>query len=566
MSDATFDLDSLQRKTLKLLVVVLWLQAPLIAFAAWRAGASVAAPTLAALVIAAAVQVLARFDTKGDQARIAAGVGLMASISLLVAACAGQKIQVDLHMYYFAALALLVATCDWRVIVAGAVTVALHHIVLNFVLPSLIYPGGSDLLRLAMHAVILVLEAAALVWVAYTVEHMFGAVAAQAARAEEARRAAETSHADAVAAAQEAEAAHLLHERSQARVAEDDEATLTVLAAALERLASGDLTYRIAAPLPAKAQTLRTDFNAAIQQLQAAMIAVADNTQSITSGSQDISNAADNLSRRTEHQAAALEQTAAALDEITATVRRTAQGSAHARDVITAAKADADKSDKVVAETVEAMNGIEQSSYQISQIVGVIDEIAFQTNLLALNAGVEAARAGDAGRGFAVVASEVRALAQRSAAAAKEIKALISNSTHQVKTGVDLVGQTGKALERIVAQVLQINAIVTEITASTQEQATALNEVNTSINQMDQVTQQNAAMVEQSTAASHSLAQEAQNLARLISGFELDRTTAPAATIPRRQAQRSVQSGKTAGRGPPALRVVAVGSDDWQAF
>jgi methyl-accepting chemotaxis protein len=566
MSDTTLNLDTLRRKVLRLLVVTLWLQAPLIAFAAWRAGGSVAAPTLAALVIAGVVQAVARFDTQGGQARIAAGVGLMASISLLVAACAGQKIQVDLHMYYFAALALLVATCDWRVVVAAAVTVALHHIILNFLLPSLIYPGGSDLLRLALHAVILVLEAAALVWVAYTVEHMFGAVAAQAARAEAARRAAETSHADAVAAAQEAQAAHLLHERSQARVAEDDEATLTTLAAALERLASGDLTYRIAAPLPAKAESLRTDFNNAIQQLQAAMIAVADNTQSISSGSEEISDAADNLSRRTEHQAAVLEQTAAALDEITATVRRTAQGSVHARDVINAAKADVDMSDKVVAQTVEAMSGIEQSSDQISQIIGVIDEIAFQTNLLALNAGVEAARAGDAGRGFAVVASEVRALAQRSAAAAKEIKALISSSAHQVKTGVDLVGQTGKALERIVAQVLQINAIVTEITASTEEQATALNQVNTSVNQMDQVTQENAAMVQQSTAASHSLAHEAKDLARLICGFQLGREAAPNPVAPRVKPRQPAPSMKTAGRSGAVLRVVSAQADDWQAF
>jgi methyl-accepting chemotaxis protein len=566
MSDATFDLDSLRRKTLKLLVVVLWLQAPLIAFAAWRANASVAAPTLSALVIAAAVQALARFDTQGGQARIAAGVGLMASISLLVASCAGQKIQVDLHMYYFAALALLVAACDWRVIVAGAVTVALHHIVLNFVLPSLIYPGGGDLLRLALHAVILVLEAAALVWIAYTVEHMFGAVAAQAVRAHEAQHAAEASHAKAISAAAEAEAAQRLHERTQARVAEEDGATLTSLAGALKRLAAGDLTYRIASPLPARAESLRTDFNNAMDQLQAAMVAVADNAQSIASGSGEISDAADDLSRRTEHQAAVLEQTAAALDEITATVRKTAEGSVHAQDVINAARADADLSDKVVAETVEAMSGIEQSSHQIGQIIGVIDEIAFQTNLLALNAGVEAARAGDAGRGFAVVASEVRSLAQRSAAAAKEIKGLISTSGQQVKVGVDLVGQTGKALERIVAQVLQINGIVTEITASTQEQATALNEVNTSINQMDQVTQQNAAMVEQSTAASHSLAQEAQTLARLICGFELGRTAALAATAPRSPTERPAPSRKAAGRAPPALRVVAVGSDDWQAF
>src|SRR5690606_2699438 len=185
------------------------------------------------------------------------------------------------------------------------------------------------------------------------------------------------------------------------------------------------------------------------------------------------------------------------------------------------ARVGAEKSGAVVREAVEAMAQIEKSSQQIGQIIGVIDEIAFQTNLLALNAGVEAARAGDAGKGFAVVASEVRALAQRSAEAAKEIKDLISTSTHQVDQGVDLVGQTGSALEKIVAQVGEITGLVTEIAASAREQSTGLAEVNTAVNQMDQVTQQNAAMVEQSTAASHHLAQEADELAGLVAKFRL---------------------------------------------
>jgi methyl-accepting chemotaxis protein len=176
------------------------------------------------------------------------------------------------------------------------------------------------------------------------------------------------------------------------------------------------------------------------------------------------------------------------------------------------------------------MGAIEDSSKQISQIIGVIDEIAFQTNLLALNAGVEAARAGDAGRGFAVVAQEVRALAQRSAEAAKEIKTLISTSTQQVSQGVSLVGQTGEALQRIVAKVGEIDALVTEIAASAAEQATGLNEVNTAVNQMDQVVQQNAAMVEESTAATHSLKGETGELVRLMARFQVGsavlRTTA----------------------------------------
>ena len=203
------------------------------------------------------------------------------------------------------------------------------------------------------------------------------------------------------------------------------------------------------------------------------------------------------------------------------------------------------------------MNGIDQSSREISQIIGVIDEIAFQTNLLALNAGVEAARAGDAGRGFAVVASEVRALAQRSAEAAKEIKGLISTSTGQVDRGVDLVVETGKALQRIVAQVAEINGVVAAIAAGAKEQATGLHEVNTAVNQMDQMTQQNAAMVEETTAAAQSLAGETRDLEDLVARFEIGEqaATAPARAAGGATSARAASKSAAAPRKPrPARR------------
>ena len=251
------------------------------------------------------------------------------------------------------------------------------------------------------------------------------------------------------------------------------------------------------------------------------MPAVSGNTQAIRAGAGEISTAADDLSRRTEQQASSLEETAAALEQITVTVKKTAEGAKHARDIVSTAKVDADKSGEVVREAMAAMTGIDKSSKQISEIIGVIDEIAFQTNLLALNAGVEAARAGDAGRGFAVVASEVRALAQRSAQAAKEIKGLISASTAQVDQGVRLVAQTGEALGRIVAQVVEINAVIADIAASAQEQSTGLQQVNTAVNEMDQVTQKNAAMVEEMTAAAHGLAGETEELGQLVARYQI---------------------------------------------
>ncbi|GAB0114743.1 HAMP domain-containing methyl-accepting chemotaxis protein [Acidisoma sp. C75] len=294
------------------------------------------------------------------------------------------------------------------------------------------------------------------------------------------------------------------------------------VSAALSRLAEGDLTARFDAGVSAAYQSLRDDFNAALDTLQETMRAIAANTVGVRSGAAEIQQAASDLSRRTEQQAANLEETAAALDEITATVRKTADSVGEARQLVQDTRSSAERSGTVVRDAVKAMSGIEQSSHQIANIITVIDEIAFQTNLLALNAGVEAARAGDAGRGFAVVATEVRTLAQRSADAAKEIKALILSSGQQVELGVKLVSETGNVLAVIVDQVMRLNGLMSDVANSAKEQSTGLQEVNTAMNQMDQVTQQNAAMVEEATAASHGLAREAEDLAHLVSQFKIE--------------------------------------------
>jgi methyl-accepting chemotaxis protein len=355
------------------------------------------------------------------------------------------------------------------------------------------------------------------------------------------------------------------------------------IGAGLSRLAEGDLSQRIEEPFIPGLEPLRADFNASLEALENSLSAIAANAEAIRTGTGEISTAADDLSRRTEQQASSLEETAAALEQITATVKKTAEGAKHARDVVSAAKVDADKSGEVVRKAMEAMTGIDQSSKQISQIIGVIDEIAFQTNLLALNAGVEAARAGDAGRGFAVVASEVRALAQRSAQAAKEIKGLISTSTAQVDQGVLLVTQTGEALARIVAQVVEINRVIADIAASAQEQATGLQQVNTAVNGMDQVTQKNAAMVEETTAAAHALAGETEELGRLVGRYKIvSKAEDPFRTELKKAAPhafREAPKKAAPAEGPatahvrpelvqrPAARAVANGSDEgWQEF
>ncbi|MDE8349726.1 MAG: methyl-accepting chemotaxis protein [Acidocella sp.] len=356
------------------------------------------------------------------------------------------------------------------------------------------------------------------------------------------------------------------------------------LAAGLGKLAAGELIYRLTTPFSEEYQQLYRDFNVAMTTLQTSVQSIASNIRAVRAGTGEMTRAADDLARRTEQQAASLEQTAAALGQITETLRKSAENALAARNAVAAAKSDADRSNNVLSETVSAMGGIERSSKKISNIIGVIDEIAFQTNLLALNAGVEAARAGDAGRGFAVVATEVRALAQRSAEAAREIKILISESNAQVGKGVQLVGETGKSLNRIVEQIGMLNQHLIEMAASAHEQSSGLSEVNIAITQMDQITQQNAAMVEESTAASHCLATDAEELVRLINQFETGDIMRPSLQHSLLKAVSKNESGKLkltarkinsfAGQSSANIKslnrqaasATAVAQDNWDEF
>jgi methyl-accepting chemotaxis protein len=321
--------------------------------------------------------------------------------------------------------------------------------------------------------------------------------------------------------------ARAAEEAEKARAAAEDSAVIAVLGEGLKALAGGDLTHRITRDFEPKTRSLKTDFNAAIAQLQEAMSAIAHGAAVVDQGVAEIGQATTDLSRRTEQQAATLERTAAALDQITAAVQQTAVNARRANEVVGAAQEAAASSGPVVDAAVSAMATLEETSVQITQIIGVIDEISFQTNLLALNAGVEAARAGEAGKGFAVVASEVRGLAQRAAQAAKEVRSLITSSSRGVETGVKLVGQTGSALKQISAHVSEVSNLAKEIAASAQEQATGISQVNSAVNGIDQVTQQNAAMVEETTAASLSLGRESDGLRTRLAQFRLSASAPP---------------------------------------
>ena len=357
--------------------------------------------------------------------------------------------------------------------------------------------------------------------------------------------------------------------RTTRRTTRQEQATVVdALRIGLRQLSEGNLAARIDTAFPGTYEDLRADYNRAITTLADAIRGVVDNADSISTEARDISSNTDGLSRRTEATAATLEQTAAALNDLTSSIRVSAQGAKDADSAVREAKKNAEQSGEVVLETVAAMDQIADSSGRITSIIKVIDDIAFQTNLLALNAGVEAARAGDAGRGFAVVASEVRALAQRSSDAAREINDLIDKSGSQVKLGVDLVGRTGSALQEIVSSVSRISGLVSTIAESSVQQSTSLNDINASLNQLDQSTQQNAARLEETTAASESLRKDAVALVESVSYFKLpgggragegDAGIVPFRARPRPAAPSSEQLR-------PALQPATAAAAGWEDF
>ena len=344
----------------------------------------------------------------------------------------------------------------------------------------------------------------------------------------------------------------------------------------IESLAHGDLTQTMNGTFHGVFAQLQSDVNETFAKLKGTISEVRGSTESISGNANELRSAADDLSKRTEQQAAALEETSAALDEITAVVRNSTQRAQEASTMVSETKEKTAESAKVVRDAVSAMGRIEQASREISQIINVIDEIAFQTNLLALNAGVEAARAGEAGKGFAVVAQEVRELAQRSANAAKDIKALITKSGDEVGNGVKLVQRTGEALDEIKTRVLGINDHIHSIATAAKEQSTGLHEVNTAINQMDQVTQRNAAMVEETSAATHKLSGEAENLVSLVGRFRLgnDKPSYASASVrpvavSSRSAPVASPARKMMGNVARAFNgnaAVAQSRDEWQEF
>ncbi len=343
----------------------------------------------------------------------------------------------------------------------------------------------------------------------------------KASEEERARNAAEQARAAEERAAEQAKTA-----AEQARVVEN-------LAQGLAKISEGDLTVRLRDGFTEAYRQIRDDFNVTVEHLQETIGSIVGAAREVTGASSEISASTTDLSQRTEEQAASLEETSASMEQISATVKKNAENAQHADRSAAGTREIADRGGQVVARAVDAMARIEESSRKISDIIGVIDEIARQTNLLALNAAVEAARAGEAGRGFAVVASEVRSLAQRSSQAAKDIKDLITSSNSQVQDGVDLVNKAGTALNQIVGSIKEVAAIISQIASASMEQSGGIEQINKALAQMDEITQQNSALVEESAAAAKMLDSQAAAMSAKVGTFRIgtrdDRAAEPTA-------------------------------------
>ncbi len=517
-------LEKLREKTSFGIIGLLWLNLALLVLRNIVRPEAFDVPSIIAATMVTSMASLTGWrDRSGPSTRIITSMAMAASVGFLVYSFSGEPLQIDMHMYFFAALAICAAWVDWRAIIAFAALVAVHHLVLYAVLPLAVFPGESHFNRVVLHAVVLVAQAGALI-------ALTSAMVSAFAVADRSVKQAQTAGREATEMAEKARLADAAAEREREvreilRAKAHDSVTFAVncLRSALSSLSRGDVTIRISDELDGDLNELRHAFNESVEQLDDVLKQVGEVANSVRNGSAQINHANTDLSKRTENQAASVSETASSLSHVLETVQSTSTLAETMGAMVRKAKAGAENSSAIVANAVDAMLMIENSSQEIGKIIGVIDDIAFQTNLLALNAGVEAARAGEAGKGFAVVAQEVRELAQRSATAAKEIKTLVGTSADHVKNGVALVDKTGEALHGIAVEVAAISQHVAEIVERSRQQSADLNGIGAAISDIDRNTQQNAAMVEESTAAIGSVAGEAKLLEQLIGRFKVGR-------------------------------------------
>ena len=509
----TYDMTHLRENGVRLIAALIALVAGVIL--AWSLVAGDEVIGIAALALAAVPARCAMARRSDDLARLSVAVSLPLMAGLLLALARESGWLVDMHMLFFSFLAMLVIMACWRVIVAATLTIAVHHLLLNFIAPAYVFPDGSDLARVVFHAAVVLIEAAVLIALCRRIEALV----------------------EGLTAAQEAQAA-LDAERHAEReaVAAEQRSVIAQLSQRLGALAHGDLVSRIDTPFPGEYEAARIALNRSSGELDAMVSAVAQTADGVASGAHELREASSSLASKTEQQSAAIETAVATAAALLRDIEAQVSDWNAARDTALGAKADADRGSDDIAGAAEAIRRIEASSGEIGEMIGFIDTIAFQTNLLALNAGVEAARAGEAGKGFAVVAGEVRELAQRSAQSASAIKQLVATSKEEVAIGVARVQQMVDLLGSLVARFSEIAGRIDTIASGSDGTLGAIRQIDASMAVLDRGMQQNAAMAEQTSAASVQLLSSAKELNREVARFRPQGQSALQPPAPQRRA------------------------------
>jgi methyl-accepting chemotaxis protein len=558
-------LDDIRRAFTTPLMWGQWSLVPIVSLVAWFNGNSVLAIALASAALAGAGMAAWAQDRTGLSTRITSTVALCGQVALLVLACEGTRYQIDMHMAFFAALAVTTAWCCWRAILSATAVVAVHHLVLNMVYPLAVFPDGAAFLRVVVHAVILLVEAGALVWLAVRLEKaLFTADAAtdaavvnrqreddlrrEAGLAEEERAILEGKLLAAVGATVEAARRGDFSVRTtqttdlgrlSSLVQDVDELAsvcegfLDETDRALAALAAGDLTARMATDFEGRLAGVAANFNRSTEALGGVLADVTRSASETRQAADAILSATHDLSQRGESQAAALEGTSSVIEEIATTIRETAEKVSSAARKARSTADSADAGAAVAGNAVAAIDRIDEQARRIVDIVEVMDGLAFQTNLLALNASVEAARAGEGGRGFAVVATEVRRLAQQSAEAARDVRLLIGETKTQVDEGVRLVREVGRSLNAVSGDAATVAQVFEEISDATQEQTQAVGEIEQTLAQMDALTQDNALAAARTSAAGHGMVATAEALTQLTGRFRAGERAVPVSELQR---------------------------------